>query len=144
MTSNLKQTNGWAHNGVFYTTEREALLHALAGDKGAPTEVHKATLYGDGSVIVMDNANIVIDRFVDRFAKLTPTEYESAPEQQGQFTAQAEPYTKHYLFSEIDLDNLKAVLVELKDLDSRHDITEVEKVTIDLEFAIQEIESTGE
>lgn len=80
MTSNLKQTNGWAHNGVFYTTEREALLHALAGDKDAPTEVHKATLYGDGSVIVMDNANIVIDRFVDRYAKLTPTEYESDDE----------------------------------------------------------------
>ena len=38
MTSKLKETNRWAHNGAFYTTEREALLHALAGDENAPTE----------------------------------------------------------------------------------------------------------
>lgn len=83
MTSNLKRTNGWAHNGVFYATEREALLSALTTDEDYP--VNKATLYSDGSVLVMDNANIVIDRFVDRYTKLTPTEYENAPEPQGQY-----------------------------------------------------------
>lgn len=80
MTSNLKQTNGWAHNGVFYTTEREALLSALTTEEDYP--VNKAILYSDGSVLVMNNANVVIDRFVDRFTKLTPTEYETNYEEE--------------------------------------------------------------
>jgi len=75
MTSNLKQTNGWAHNDVFYTTEREALLSALTTEEDYP--VNKAILYSDGSVLVMNNANVVIGRFVDRYTKLTPTEYET-------------------------------------------------------------------
>ena len=74
MTINLKQTDGWAHNGVFYATEREALLSALTTEEDYP--VNRATLYSDGSVLVMNNANVVIDRFVDRLTKLKPTEYE--------------------------------------------------------------------
>jgi hypothetical protein len=70
MASELKQTLGVAYNRNWYENERQAMLAAMSdADEGdpAPLVFHKAVRYDDGSVIVMDDYNVVIDRFRDDF-----------------------------------------------------------------------------
>lgn len=66
MSNDLKHENGYAYNGVWYGDLRQAEL-ACMGDDGADAlaEPQKAVRYADGSVLVMDAQNIVIDRFTD-------------------------------------------------------------------------------
>lgn len=74
MSTDLKQTQGYAHNRIWYSDERHAMMAQMSADDDQP--IYKAVLYGDGSVIVMDNQQNVIDRFVDQDTADQPTEYE--------------------------------------------------------------------
>ena len=77
MTIELKQTRGYAVNGAWYDSERQALLASMSIEEEAvDSNVYDAVLYGDGSVIVMDKNQIVIDRFVDKYTAEQPTQYE--------------------------------------------------------------------
>lgn len=66
MSNDLRQENGYAYNGVWYGDRRQAELACMGDEDASPTaEPQKAVRYADGSVIVMNEQNIVIDRFTD-------------------------------------------------------------------------------
>ena len=67
MSNDLRQENGYAYKGVWYSDLRQAEL-ACMGDENADAlaEPQKAVRYADGSVLVMDAQNIVIDKFTDK------------------------------------------------------------------------------
>ena len=74
MSNDLKQTQGYAHNRIWYSDERHAMMAQMSAEDDQP--IYNAVLYGDGSVIVMDDHNVVIDRFVDQDTADRPTQYE--------------------------------------------------------------------
>lgn len=74
MSNDLKQTEGYAHNRIWYSDERHAMMAQMSAEDDQP--IYNAVLYGDGSVIVMDDHNVVIDRFVDQDTADRPTQYE--------------------------------------------------------------------
>ena len=74
MSNDLKQTKGYAHNRIWYSDERHAMMAQMSAEDEQP--IYNAVLYGDGSVIVMDDHNVVIDQFFDRDTANQPTQYE--------------------------------------------------------------------
>jgi hypothetical protein len=65
MSNDLRKEDGYAYKGVWYGDERQANLVWLGDEEAGQNQPQKAVRYADGSVIVMDDQNIVVDNFTD-------------------------------------------------------------------------------